>query len=156
MNYEWTIDTCLFYAVGKNETDAITLLMNILHNNDRISVDIQRNIEREYRTCLEVMEREKRTYPGCELSKILFGKFVSRSFKIYDGSLTRRQKRELDRLVFDPDDRKFVAVCFRSKNKTLVTEDSDYNENIKQFLEGNMSITVLCVKDACDRFFGSV
>ena len=55
----------------------------------------------------------------------------------------KHKNRLLNKLNFHNDDIKFVGVASRSKDKILVSGDSDYNQKVCKYLIDNLGITVV-------------
>ena len=67
----------------------------------------------------------------------------------YSNSFAAKQREALvQTLHFDRSDIKFVAVASKTKEKYLVSEDSDYNTAIKNHLLTNLKIQVLDLANA--------
>lgn len=72
----------------------------------------------------------------------------------YSGKLPKRHEKALLKLKFDRADFPFVAVASRSKDKLLVSEDSDYTKAVQDYLQQHLQVQVLPVKEALDRARG--
>ena len=66
----------------------------------------------------------------------------------YSGNLDNRHKEALKKLKFHNDDWPFVAVCACTKDKNLISEESDYNDKVKEYLQKKMEVHVLSIKDS--------
>ena len=142
----WVIDTCvLAVATPTNEQalDAIHFLNEVLRSHC-IAVDEQGEIEREYQPYMR----------WGSIASWWWQKMVGQAGKIwrFDGRLTQHHRQHLlGRLNFDPSDAKFIAVASRTSNRLLVSEDSDYNADVKDYLEKEMDVAVLSLGDALAR-----
>jgi hypothetical protein len=69
----------------------------------------------------------------------------------YSGQLQGNHRLSLQRLAFDPSDMPFVAVCYRTPDKLLVAEESDYTDAVKAYLSQSMGIQVLTIAQALEQ-----
>ena len=51
-------------------------------------------------------------------------------------------------MKFDRSDLPFVAVAFQSKDKLLVSEDSDYTQQVCDYLQQQLQVKVLSLSQA--------
>jgi predicted nucleic acid-binding protein len=51
-------------------------------------------------------------------------------------------------MKFDRSDLPFVAVAFKSKDKLLVSEDSDYTQKVCDYLQQQLQVKVLSLSQA--------
>ena len=66
-----------------------------------------------------------------------------------DGHLPNQHRNHLlSELRFDDDDLSFVAVASRGVSKLLVTEDSDYSKQVRDYLTEELGVDVLDTADA--------
>jgi len=153
----WTIDTCVMYEIGKNNSDAITLLMLIKRKNDFIAFDFEGNIEREYRTCLKRISLCRDCFPGydflCEQLKYIIDRLATK----FSSKINRKQKETLlNKHFFDPDDLVFVSVCNSTNWKKLISEDhKHYSEGTKKYLKEKMGIDVFSINNSTSHEFWS-
>lgn len=141
---DWTIDTCVPYKAIEIDYEAINLLFFILRNRHYIVVDIEDNICTEYRNCLRIAAQNKRD--GYEpLKKVLKGLLPDR-VKKFSCSLAARHQKKFIEIKFDTSDWPFVAVCSKSHSKDLISEDSDYSEEVMIYLKEEMKINVLSIR----------
>lgn len=144
----WVADTWVLYRAAELSFDAQELLLNILGRHF-VAFDDRGHIEDEYLRCVSRTQRAPDTKTGSRWIKQWFEKLVERKKRyFYSGQLQARHRRALERLRFDPSDMPFVAVCYRTPNKLLVTEESDYNEAVKGYLNEEMVIQVLTIAEA--------
>ena len=144
MSNDWTIDSTILYNVAGVDVDAASFLLNILQHKDHIMLDNAGKIEEEYRNCI----KKTRDLGGNSYVRKIFGEFVNKLCIRCDGSLDHSHQKELRKLRFDPDDWKFVAVSSKSRTKRLVAEESDYNEEVKNYLNSSLFINVISVQSA--------
>lgn len=150
MTRTWTIDTCVMYEIGKNNSNAIMLLMLIKFNNNFVAFDIEGNIEREYRTCLKRIRLSRDCFPGydflCKHLKYIIDRLAMKfSYKINSGE----KKTLLNKHFFDPDDLPFVSVCNSTSWKKLISEDyNHYSNGTKKYLKEKMGIDVLSINNS--------
>lgn len=144
----WVVDTWVLYRAAELSFDAQELLLNILARHS-LAFDDRGHIEDEYLRCMRRTEREVGTRAGSRFIKQWFDKLAERKKRyFYSGQLQARHRRALERLRFDSSDMPFVAVCYRTPDKLLVSEDSDYNEAVKEYLNEEMGIQVLTIAEA--------
>jgi hypothetical protein len=119
-------------------------LLHALKANHRIALDFEQRILHEYlrnapsdshagRWVITVARRSDRT--------------MWRT-----GRLPARREAELiNDLRFDRSDLVFVATSAEGPDKLLVSEESDYNAAIKNYLLRELGVTVLSIEDALAR-----
>lgn len=133
---DYVIDTCILVEANNNDMKRafhfMKLLIEIFENHD-LCLDNKREILREY----------ERNGIYKEFTGVWF-KNMQRAAKIVyvRKKIERKQKRELTRLKFDAHDFKFVATA-NACGKQIISDDSDYNEMIIQYLWKEMEIKVL-------------
>lgn len=137
---EWTIDTWVLYRVDEGDFDALDFLFAVLRY-DMVVFDYERHIEQEYRRCLaQTRNRYLEEW---------FKRLISRKKQIfYSSKLARHHELALLRLNFDCSDLPFVAVAFRCKDKLLVSENSDYTQQVCNYLQKKLRIQVLSMEQA--------
>ena len=64
------------------------------------------------------------------------------------GKLPPIHQGALLRMKFDRSDLPFVAVAFQSKDKLLVSEDSDYTQQVCDYLQQQLQVKVLALSQA--------
>jgi ABC-type antimicrobial peptide transport system ATPase subunit len=70
---------------------------------------------------------------------------------LFSNSLPGKHRGHLlHKLHFDESDIKFVGVARRTKDNLLVSEDSDYNSAVRDYLKETLGIQVLCPREAKD------
>jgi len=140
---EWTIDTWVLYKVNEGDLDAHTFLIFILKHRHRIVFDQEGHIANEYKRCFQQHN-----------NKFLFKWFEAlkrhNAIMFYSGKLSQEHKQALLRMKFDPSDLVFVAVASRSKDKLLVSEDSDYTPAVCNYLKQNLQVQVLKLTEATE------
>lgn len=145
---EWVLDTWLLEtaqdpSLGKLSVDSLSALFEILRSH-RIALDHGGEIRREYakhiRTGLHVEEWWK-------LMVSRAGKIVWRA-----GNVPAEHRQMLLRtLRFDPSDIVFVGVAFEGPDKLLVSQDSDYTGQVREYVQIQMGVAVLDVDAALGR-----
>jgi len=139
---EWTIDTWVLYEVDRGDFDAFAFLIDVLRHH-KVVFDHERHIEREYQRCL------KRTR-NRHLEE-WFKRLIARQARVfYSGRLPNRHERALLRMNFDRSDLPFVGVAYRSKDKLLVSEDSDYTQQVCDYLQQQFQVKVLSLSRALE------
>ena len=143
---EWVIDTQVLVRACNPNTEADLDAQAFIHDvrlSHHISLDFQRKIEEEYRTQMKwhVVFR-------------LWFDAIWKSSKVMqrDGRLDNRHREQLvDDLHFDRDDLPFVAVSSKGISKFLVADESDYTDEIRNYLTCSLGITVFDSSSALKR-----
>lgn len=143
MEKDWTIDTCILYRAADVEGNVIELMNIILRLRHYIALDHERHIENEYIRCIKRIESQKK--PGAKFVKEWFQHCISKLSIKFSGTLSSKYKRKMMELKFDNDDWPFIAVCSQTQCKILVSEESDYNELVKEYLQNEFGIQVIPV-----------
>lgn len=143
---DFTIDTWILYKAGEGGPLPIILLMKILEKRYYVNFDNEKEIEREYKSCIISLNSRKQV--GRELIQKWIGNVISKNARFASGILPNNHERALRNKQFDNSDFKFVAVCYRGHSKILVAEESDYNTDVKNYLEHEMGIFVRSVQEA--------
>jgi len=146
MGRDWTIDTYVLYKAAEVNYDAIVFLNRIIEEKHRVTFDYEDCIKEQYKRCLTKSQCERKG--GSEALKKWFIFVVGSLAQKYSGKLYKRYQVKLKKLNFDQSDWPFVAVCAHTKNKNLVSEDSDYSEQIKEYLKKEMNICVVSIQDS--------
>lgn len=137
---EWTIDTWVLYKVDEGDFDALDFLLAVLRHH-RVVFDYERHIEQEYQRCLK---QTRNRY-----LEEWFKRLIARQARVfYSGGLPDRHKQALLRMKFDRSDLPFVAVASKSKDKLLVSEDSDYTQKVCNYLQQQLQVKVLSLSQA--------
>ena len=140
---EWVIDTdVLVHAHNPSEelyldTQGLIQMVRQLHH---IALDHQEFILNQYESNLSGEVGYRHWINAMwKLNKIAFR----------DGRLPNRHRNHLlSELRFDDDDLSFVAVASRGISKLLVTEDSDYSEQVRDYLTEELGVEILDTADA--------
>jgi len=139
---EWTIDTWVLYKVDEGNFDALDFLLAVLRHH-KVVFDHERHIEQEYQRCLK---RTRNRY-----LEEWFKRLIARQARVfYSGRLPNRHERALLRMNFDCSDLPFVGVAHRSKDKLLVSEDSDYTQQVCDYLQQQLQVKVLSLPRALE------
>ncbi len=138
---EWTIDTWVLYRVNEGDFDALAFIAVVLVKHC-VVFDHEGHIEDEYRRCFQ---RTRNPYLVQWFNRLVRG--GGRTVH-YSGKLSRRHEQALLRMNFDRSDFPFVAVASRSKDKLLVSEDSDYTDIVCDYLSRELQVQVLKVNQA--------
>ncbi|MEZ8216915.1 hypothetical protein B0813_000452 [Candidatus Fervidibacteria bacterium JGI MDM2 SSWTFF-3-K9] len=139
---EWTIDTWVLYKVDEGNFDALDFLLAVLRHH-KVVFDHERHIEQEYQRCLK---RTRNRY-----LEEWFKRLITRQARVfYSGRLPNRHERALLRMNFDRSDLPFVGVAHRSKDKLLVSEDSDYTQQVCDYLQQQLQVKVLSLPRALE------
>jgi len=142
MSKDWTIDTWVLYKVVEYNFCAASFIETIINKQHYIVMDSEGKIDAEYRKCFSSVSNEARR----ALSKW----YRSMRKRIYSHCLDEDCKRKLEEFEFDQDDWPFVGVCVKSNDKNLVAEESDYTDEVKNYLINDLGINVLSVQHALD------
>lgn len=149
MKKDWTIDTNVLFEAARNNMSAVEFLAGILRKNQAVSFDIQRHIDREYQRCIKKIDsRNEHEYDGRGFVKKWFVEIVSKNAQRLDGRLSHERRQHLKKLKFHDDDFPFIGVASRTESKDLVTEDTDYSEEIIGYLKSELDISVLNLKES--------
>jgi hypothetical protein len=152
---EWTVDTWVLYKAddflrgkegGLYEAVAFLILVGEAHQVAFDSPPAGRDkghIASEYERCLQ--RRQSR----------FLGEWVKRLRQrkaqvFHSGKLDDRHVQALSTLEFDRSDLPFVAVAFQSKDKLLVSEDSDYTQKVCDYLQQQLQVKVLSLSQALE------
>ena len=143
---EWVIDTGVVVRASNPSTETDLDVQAFVQNvrlSHHIAVDIQGHISDEYR-------RNAMQYIPFRLwwdSMWKLGKVVQR-----DGRLGNRPRQHLVGILrFDDDDLPFVAVASRGTSKFLVSIDSDYTPEVKDYIHSELGVTTFNISDALER-----
>ncbi len=145
MTSDWTIDTNVLYKAGNADLDASYFLLAVVHKKHPVTFDYDQRIEGQYYECFRSLEAEGR---DPTLLHRWFKAVVDKLAQRFSRKLTRNQEQALGRLRFDRNDWPFVAVCSRTTTRNLVTEDSDYTQEVKRYLSSEMRVSVLSIQDS--------
>jgi hypothetical protein len=138
---EWTVDTWVLYQ-AEEDWSALTLLVLIAEHHC-ILFDQESHIAREYESCLQ------RT--GSLVLRNWLKRLRDRKAIIFrSGKLPPIHQGALLRMKFDRSDLPFVAVAFQSKDKLLVSEDSDYTQKVCDYLQQQLQVKVLSLSQALE------
>jgi predicted nucleic acid-binding protein len=146
MSRDWTIDTYVLYMAADVDYDAVEFLNRVLREGHRVTFDHERHIEKEYQRCLENVQHDRKG--GSVALKKWFKIVVAKLAQKFSGKLQRKHQVKFEELKFDLSDWPFVAVCLKTESKNLVSEDSDYTEEIKKYLQKETKICVLSIQDS--------
>ncbi len=146
--YVWVIDTWVLATASDQRRSALLEALHLLLElrNHLIAIDdipSRSEIVREY-------------YPYISPPALLshwWQEMISRGRVLFlTGRMPRRHRNYLlNNLRFDLSDMKFVDVAYRSPDKFLVSEDSDYTEEVKAYLKERLDITTFTTADALER-----
>ena len=144
MAKDWTIDTGVLYQTERQGTKAADFLRTVVEKKQRVAVDKEGLILHQYRECL-------RKLPLRFLQK-WFADVIRKSLTIQkSGGLKDGHIRAFKAMKFHTDDWPFVAVCAKTKSRRLVIGiDSDYNQQVMEYLLKQMNVTVNSIQQAMD------
>jgi len=134
---EITVDTnVVVYAIEQGDPDACEFLHGHMRRN-RIVLDLEEHIHQEY----------QRQFKNKGQSERRFWKWwIDVSSKAdrcvrYTSKPYADDKEKFVRVGFSPKDWKFAAVCSRSADKILVSEDTDFN-CVREYLENKRGVSI--------------
>jgi predicted nucleic acid-binding protein len=130
----------VLYKVDEGDFDALDFLLAVLRHH-RVVFDCERHIEQEYQRCLK---RTRNRYLEEWFKRLI----ACQARVFYSGGLPDRHKQALLCMKFDRSNLPFVAVAFRSKDKLLVSEDSDYTQHVCGYLQQQLRVKVLSLSQA--------
>jgi len=151
----WVLDTWLFGVVADGQRPealpdqrrraraAISLLHQIEEHEHCVAVDFKGEISAEY----------SRYIPARSLVQDWWVSMQQLAGRIYleTGDLAGQHAAQLrNRFRFHDDDVKFVGVASRTADRLLVSEDSDYTVEVKEYLKEELGITVLSLEEALE------
>lgn len=141
MNKDWTIDTKILYMV-EDDFRAINFLDNVRLRKHIVVLDFEGRIVREYRSCFNSVSYAMR--------KALNKWFSAIRIRYFSNCLDSKCRTKLTKLKFHQDDWPFIGICIKSNNKKLVAEESDYTDEVKEYLEGDLEINILSLQGALE------
>lgn len=144
---DWVLDTFVLYEAGNLRDDAIYILSAIREKGVYVVVDFEGHIESEYRRSISRLRQD-----GAQgydyVSRWIQYVIATRVYR-FSGKLSRRHRNHLlDKLEFDINDIPFVAVCSNSLSKRLVAHDSDYDEEVRAYINDKLGVHVLSMTQA--------
>ena len=146
-----SIDTWGLYKAAEVDLDAITLLTTVLQRHF-VALDFEGHIVSEYERCINRTTREWRDYPTHKLVREWLAAIIRRrAVYSYSSRLNAEHRRGLERLHFDTSDMPFVGLCYRTPDKLLIAEESDYTDLVKEFLRNEMGINVVTMAQALEQ-----
>lgn len=136
---EWVVDTWVLATCNDTDCDGcldcLDFLANLLRKG-KLCLDTEEDIDKEYDPYIK-----PRTYLFWWWNRMTgqVGHLCRKS-----NTLAGRHERKLvNTLHFDSDDIKFVGVASKSRDKIIVSGDSDYNETVCSYLQGMLGIEVM-------------
>jgi predicted nucleic acid-binding protein len=135
----WVLEKCNDFSSGIC-VDCTAFLSAILENG-RLCVDIEGEILEEY---------DRYIQPHTFLSHWRHRMVREKGqISFFSNKLSNKcEQHLLKNLHFHSDDIMFVAVASKTKDKLLVSGDSDYNENVCEYLNNQLSVTVVSPRKA--------
>lgn len=143
---QFVVDTQVFYEVENNESDLFLLSLAFLadftiNSPHVLAMDIEGVIQGQY----DNLFRRSTLRSAEKLFKHIKN---NKRIHFYSNRLSLVVQTRLRALGFHQDDWAFVGVAASSLDKILIAEESDYSENIKDYLRTDLSVRVLRVKEA--------
>ncbi len=113
---EITIDTNILKKANENDWNCIDVLSCLRRNlNSQLVLDHEGGIKEEYK---------KHIIWGTP-SYVWFHEYMNyKKCAFYSGKRTKRLETDLDKINFHKNDRKFIGVAIRSKDKIIISEDT--------------------------------
>lgn len=144
-NCEWVIDTYVLYQAADYILTAQHFLTSIsLKPQHKVAVDLGRCILRQYEKCFK-RTKNKNEFPQKWWRRI---KDTSNKLTFRHGKVSNRCNKHLQDLCCHNDDFPFIGVASRTKDKLLVTEDSDYTSEIRKYLKKELLVQVMSIEEA--------
>ncbi len=145
---DWTIDTLVLYECARLDTSAICFLSNILYKRKNVVFDTSNYIKDQYEDCIRTTKKDAKMYPGNAFVEKWFKHAVNMLAVKNNGYLQEMHRIGLMSKKFHDDDLMFVAACHCSNDKRLVSKDSDYTQDIIDYLSEEMQIKFTTVDNA--------
>ncbi len=149
------IDTNIFVHAKDMDKDygmnCLMFLSNFLQCTDKMALDYQDVIMREY--------RDNRIEGDSFLQKFFIEMHRQNRFTFGDSSISKKQRDKLIQLSFhEPEDHVFVGVAL-STDKTIVTDDSDYGvhgetdkQQVYEYMRDELQLTVFNSEQAKEKY----
>jgi len=145
---DWTIDTVILYECAKNDIDAAYFLLGISQKKKNVVFDRDGYIRGQYEKCIIEIKGNPRVYPRSDLVERWFKHIVDKLAVKNIGFLQDHYRKELLSMRFHDDDLAFIGACHCSNNKRIVSRDSDYSQEIIDYLKAKMNIEFSSVENA--------
>jgi hypothetical protein len=156
---QWVVDTWVLDEAVKigspNYISAQTFLMLVLDRH-HLALDYNNVILTQYQHAVGRCRSQPGRLPPEWLQKWIAEVIAKGNIYYHDGKVPNKHWKPLlaAPLAFDDDDETFVGVAYRTPDKLLVSEESDYSDEVKQYLSEETGIQVLTVLEAKDRISG--
>lgn len=136
---QWVVDTWVLEKCNDNsDTNCLVCVafLSMLLIKDKLCLDFEKDIEKEYWGHIR---------PRTWLSKWWEKMVREKGHLYYWSSYLPDKHREnlVNKLKFHDDDIKFIGITARSKDKLLVSGDSDYNTKVCNYLYNELHIIVM-------------
>lgn len=143
---QWVVDTWVLKTsiTPNNQGMCAISLLDEIYKRHSIKLDQEGKISNEYKRHIQ---------PGTHVA-YWFQQMTSLKGKIhhYSSKLSNKHKEHLlGKLRFDHSDLPFVSVASKGKDKLLVSEDSDYNDPVKDYLRNHLGVQVLKLEEALEK-----
>ena len=139
---EITVDTnVLVAAIEEADPDALEFVHSYMRRNV-IVLDHERDIDQEYRGQFRNNGHSQKCF--WKWWKVVSNK--ADRYVRYTSKPCAEDKEEFERVRFDGNDWKFAAVCVRSADKVLVSEDTDY-DCVRDYLAEKRQVTIKRVNE---------
>jgi len=134
---EITVDThVVVYAIEQGDPDACEFLHGHMRRN-KIVLDHEACIHQEYQRQFKDKGQSERRFQKWWVDvSSKAERYVRYTSKPYGDD-----KEEFVRVGFSPKDWKFAAVCSRSADKILVSEDTDF-DCVREYLEKKRGVSI--------------
>jgi hypothetical protein len=142
---EWVVDTWVLKVAADSShdlaLDALALLREILEHHS-IALDHEDHIWCQYRDNIPRNSHVQKWWA----SMVSRGRTARHS-----GKVDQRPKTHLlENLRFHDDDLPFVAVASKAKNRLLVAQESDYTDEVVQYLWFELHVKVVGIREALE------
>lgn len=131
-------------------------LLALIQDRDHVAFDSGGVVMRQYQDCIARCQRQSVRIPPEFLQQWIAQLMAKGAAVWYDGSVPSRHWKAMLALPnsFDDDDEVFVGVAFRAADHLLVSEDGDYDEHVKGYLQEHMEIRVMTLAEAREEVAG--
>jgi hypothetical protein len=145
-SWEFVLDTCSI-KIAENPCNPRSLetlaLLHEIKSHHKIALDHGRSILKEY---FRNLNGNSHAGQWVRITVARADKTMWRAGKVPQ----RHSQVLLAELKFDPSDIVFVGVAYETADRIIVTEDSDYSTEVRNYLSCEMGISVVSVSEALE------
>ncbi len=140
---KYVVDTCILVNANYQDCEKAFPFLELLIM-----------IKKEHEICLDTKGEIWREYEKNGLYKGFSGEWYknmqrANKIKYVKKTIGKKSKNELLKMKFDPDDIKFVATAYVC-GKRIISDDTDYSEEIVNYLLEKMEIRIFCSRSRLD------